>query len=243
MLTRPAGGADRGAGHGPGRHVVEWSPEAAVPGDALGAGAGARGPLRRAARWLALAKRAIDQGLDGSLGGRPRARAASCSSRAFGTEDATIGVQSFLEQRPGQGRLRRALTAHAPRVGRLSGPGDEARSTTVPASGGAGDHPDGRRRHPAGPRCSGRRSRSGRWWSVVDARRRRHGHRSAGASELAGAGRTRPRRPAAPRRRRAPRAPSGHDGRRRGARRRGRRSPRRPSTRSTCTWCHCPVST
>ena len=58
----------------------------------------ARGPLAA----QALAKRAVDEGLDGRWRRGAGPRSASCSCEVFRTEDSRIGVQSFLEHGPGK---------------------------------------------------------------------------------------------------------------------------------------------
>ena len=50
----------------------------------------------------AMIKRAVDGGSSESLADGAGARAATCSSDVFHTDDSQIGVQSFLEHGPGK---------------------------------------------------------------------------------------------------------------------------------------------
>jgi enoyl-CoA hydratase/carnithine racemase len=54
---------------------------------------------------MGLAKRAIDRGFDGPLSAGLDAES-DAFVEAFGTEDATTGVRSFLEHGPGKARFQ-----------------------------------------------------------------------------------------------------------------------------------------
>ena len=62
---------------------------------------------------MGLAKQAIDDGLDGSLA-RGLDVEAEAFVEVFGTEDARVGVASFLEHGPGKATLPGPLTPRPP---------------------------------------------------------------------------------------------------------------------------------